>query len=99
MEHINKESIEDKKEIHKKKMREYQYKKYHENKKLAQNISSIKYYKRKGLIELDDKNKYGDCIHFVAKAKKTLNSFKDKDFKILTLFLNEYLSSIQNENI
>ena len=85
---------EDKTEIHRQKMREYQYKKYHENKEIAQVSSMNKYYKKLGLIDLNDKKKYGDCIQYVAKAKKALNLFKTKDLDILTIFLKEYLENI-----
>lgn len=89
-----KSSSDEKKELHKKKMREYQFKKYHENKELAQEKSLIKYYKSLGLIDLNDKEKFGDCIHLIAKIRKQLKEFNNKDASLLKSFLQEYIENI-----
>lgn len=97
MDNTEDDIVAQKSELHKQRMRAYQYRKYHENKELSQKVSLTKYYKRKGLFDIDEKGKYGDCVHFVCKTKRLLELFKTKNAEMLKLYLKDYLANLELE--
>jgi hypothetical protein len=93
MESINKTSDP------KKYIREYMRKRYAANRELGANISKISYYKRKGELNSETIQKYGELAPYIIKAKKSLDYLKKNNNELFEEFLLNYLETPSTENI
>lgn len=80
-------------------IREYMQTRYTNNPEKGALISKINYHKRQGHITKEEAKQYGDLSPYIAKAKKALNSLKEKNPTLFEDFLFNYLEQLKKENV
>ncbi len=74
--------------------RDYQNKRYSDNKELGANKSSIAYHKKNGTLTQDDIDKYGVYSPYIVKAKNALDYIKEKNPSIIKEYIKYYLDCL-----
>ena len=73
--------------------KEYMRKRYNENNETGKDISKTYYYIRKGDATLEEKKIYGEHLVYVIKAKKALDTLKEKNPEHLLTLLKNYITT------
>ena len=74
--------------------RQYQNKRYSDNKELGATKSSIAYHKKNGNLTKDDIDKYGIYSPYIIKAKTALDHVKEKNPVLIKEYLISYLECL-----
>ena len=75
--------------------RDYQNKRYSNNKELGATKSSIAYHKKNSNLTQEDIDKYGVCSPIIIKAKILLDKLKEQNNDVLKIFIKEYLEGFE----